>query len=355
MQTPVGARQLRSATIPFLGWCVAILMACNASRAPANTRDVAPSADTNEREDTFVDAESRADAPDVADVTDTAAATDASPARDVARDVARDGPAVDAADAARTDHDVAPAALLAVARCHPVGRDDPPSDQVFAFAYEDIACSAADSVGAATYRWELISSPANGFGDTLIGENTTHFTLAHASPGTYLLRLTVSNAAGTASASADVRVSVSMAPSEFRVQLAWFTEEAPLADLDLHVVHPGGCWGDTDWDAHTNSEPLAWGEVWEHQSGHTGLERFTLEPPGDRGEFWVAVRIPAATNATLSLRSYVHGTLYFEERDVAIVTGETDTWWVAFAFDYRAVEITPIGRYYDTVPPCPSR
>jgi hypothetical protein len=151
----------------------------------------------------------------------------------------------------------------------------------------------------------------------------------------------------------------------FYIALTWTTPSDPDqddvgfgagSDLDLHLVHPNGCWDDLLWDCHFRSPNPDWGQL-----GPAGNPQLDIEDTDGAGPERIVLPQAEAGTYQVTVHSYNdHG---FGESTARlrvslgphiIWEGEQsltqDQWWVV-GLNWPSLEITPI-ELYDGVPPC---
>ena len=225
-----------------------------------------------------------------------------------------------------------------------------------------LECSGAASTGdIVSYEWRIVSMPPG----------TTRFepsdevlsTILIPTIGTYVLELVVWDSSGRRSdpgGDAVVRV-VAEADDHIRVELTWETPTDPDpsdigagkgADVDLHFLHPAGCWSDDLWDCHFRSPRPDWGVPgtdrddpdldWDDTDGG-GPEIVTFENPQDGNTYRIGVHYyndHGFGTSFATVRVYLFGELVFATVDKELRA--QDAWWVVAEIDWPSGEVTEI-------------
>lgn len=163
---------------------------------------------------------------------------------------------------------------------------------------------------------------------------------------------------------------VSRPEDDLQIELSWSTPADPDetdegfgfgADVDLHVLHPNGCWNDRTWDCHYRNVIANWGdsgsdrddaELDRDDTDGAGPEVVSIKEPEDV-TYRVAVHYYNDHGYGLSLANIsivVFGVPALEISDVELPA--TDYWWEVAAITMPNGEVTPIDAVYNAVPPC---
>lgn len=194
------------------------------------------------------------------------------------------------------------------------------------------------------YEWTIVSQPNGSTGDRLIpSADVVAPTLRVNLYGVYEIRLTVFDAAGLPSCEpAIVRVHV-VPSSDLVVMLTWNTPndlnigDEFGADLDLHLLRPGGDWNVPADDVHAGNPTADWGapgpaddpRLLVSDDDGAGPELVELSSP-TRGTYGVGVEYEAADSfgaSTATARVYIRGE--FRGEWSALLTDESQFWHVA--------------------------
>jgi hypothetical protein len=133
------------------------------------------------------------------------------------------------------------------------------------------------------------------------------------------------------------------------------------SDVDLHVLHPNGCWNDTTWDCFFNNTNADWG-IRGSDDGDAALE---IDDTDGAGPEIISVSRPESLSYRVgvhyyddhgygvsfaSIRIYVFGILAAEFLDQELVG--TDYWWEVATIEWPSGTVTPIDRVFNAEPPC---
>ncbi len=265
---------------------------------------------------------------------------------------------------------------VAIATCAIAGSAIPPATELVVLPLNILECSGTasnDEDGSIVeYSWTVVEAPAGstaGFEPDDGAVTAVFVDLA----GRYVFNLDVVDDGGCASdAPATVTVNARAGiDSDLRVELVWSTPSDPDetdvgfgagADLDLHLLHPGGCWEDTTWDCHFRARAPNWGDPGSaaadpsldvDDSDGAGPEVITLDNPEAGVRYRVGVHYYNDHGYGVSfatVRIYVFGELVFEMHDKEFPY--IDYWWEVASIGWSPTEVTAIDAVYDDVPPC---
>ena len=260
----------------------------------------------------------------------------------------------------------------AVGLCTVEGSGAPAITDLFVLPLATLSCNANDSQDPdgtiEEYIWTVAEAPA-GSSSAFVPDNGTETSFFVDLAGRYVLNLEVVDNRGCVSDPAPVTL-VSRPDEDIHVQLVWSTPADPDesdtgfgagSDLDLHVVHPNGCWEDSTWDCHFRAREPNWGNPARSDDDPSldiddtdgaGPENINLDNPESGTNYRVGVHYYNDHGYGVSyatLRLYIFGELVFESRDKEMYDNE---WWVVAAVEWPSTEITPIDLDYSDVPPC---
>ncbi len=261
-----------------------------------------------------------------------------------------------------------------VARCTVAGSGAPASDELFVLPLDNLYCSAEDSTDAGgeivEYNWTVVERPSGSsaqFEPDDAVETDFFIDLA----GRYVFNLSVVDDRGCESPEPAVVTVVSRPAEDIHVQLVWSTPSDPDetdigfgagTDLDLHVLHPNGCWEDPTWDCHFRQREPNWGDPGAtndnpsldiDDTAGAGPENINLDNPENGITYMVAVHYYNDHGYGVSfatVRIFVFGELIHEARDKHFPY--TDFWWVVAGVQWPSTTVTPVDLVYDDVPPC---
>jgi predicted small lipoprotein YifL len=191
-------------------------------------------------------------------------------------------------------------------------------------------------------------------------------------PGEYLVAVEVaSGSLCTASAGANV---IARGRYGLIISLTWETPADPDradrgvgvgADMDLHFLHPDGCWGQSPWDINYLNKEADWGDpgsadddpvMDRDDSDGWGPENILWSEPV-AGSFRIAVHYYKDWGygpSTATVRIRVFGVLVAELGPMELEA--SDDWWIAGAYHHPSGEVTAINETYSLnageFPPC---
>lgn len=167
------------------------------------------------------------------------------------------------------------------------------------------------------------------------------------------------------------RVTILARPEDdIQVELAWTTPGDPDetdvgfnagSDVDLHVLHPNGCWNDTTWDCFFNNTNANWGNV----ASDDDNAELDIDDTDGAGPETVSIDSPESVTYRVgvhyyddhgygvsfaSIRIYVFGILAAEFLDQELVGN--DYWWEVATIEWPSGAVTPIDRVFNAEPPC---
>lgn len=259
-------------------------------------------------------------------------------------------------------------------KCEGDGYADGASDQLYVLPLATLNCTArTPGVGEwIPIRWEVAEAPP-GSTSALVpsGEREASFFVDLA--GRFVLRATVEEGGCSYS---DTVTQVSRPDEDIHIQLVWHTPADPDetdvgllpgtnfssgTDLDLHLLHPHGCWGGSVWDCHFRTPTPNWGEPARSDDDPSmdiddtdgaGPENINLDNPESGARYRVGVHYYNDHGYGLSyatVRVYIFGALAFESTDKEL--GD-DEWWVVGAIDWPTGQVSRIDDVFQDVPPC---
>lgn len=266
-----------------------------------------------------------------------------------------------------------PDPFFAEVGCAVQGSGAPPSAQLIVQPLDMLECAANLSDGAQVIAWAVVGAPSGsstGFDAPTEPETTFFVDLA----GPYTLLLDVADAAGEVR---QFEVLVSARPaSDIEVVLTWNTpgddeEGGPLdvtsgSDLDLHLLHPNGCWESERWDCHFRARQPDWGDPTSRfddpsmdidDSNGAGPEVLSLDSPEPNTRYLIGVQYyddAGFGEARASVRVYLGGDLIFETLDKPLISigPSKGQWWVVGAIDWENRAVVPLDQVSDEVPSC---
>lgn len=249
----------------------------------------------------------------------------------------------------------------------------PPVTDLFVLPLDTLSCNASgseDSDGSIVeYIWTVAEAPA-GSTSEFIPDNREDTSFFVDLAGRYVMNLEVVDDRGCVSEPSPITL-VARPDEDIHVQLVWTTPSDPDetdigfgagTDLDLHVLHPNGCWEDTTWDCHFRQREPNWGDPGAgdddpsldiDDTDGAGPENINLDNPENGVTYKVAAHYYNDHGYGVSfatVRIFVFGELVFEAADKEFPY--TDFWWEVAAISWPSTEITGIDLVYDDVPPC---
>lgn len=242
-----------------------------------------------------------------------------------------------------------------------------PTNWLDAAPLDVVDCDGSTSAGlggaVVQYRWELLHQPPGSttYLETPAGVSTPLFLDV---PGFYELQLTTVDDDGCVSPSTG-RVRLFAKPyDDLRVEVVWDTPADPDqtdssgSDMDIHLLHSSGCWGDGAWDCHSRSISPNWGDrshdgddpiFWVDDVDGSGPESIDLLYPEDGVIYRVGAHYwndwgYGASIATV--RIYRSDALVFEQSREMASTGQ---FWDAATIAWPSGEIVSVDTLYDDI------
>lgn len=286
---------------------------------------------------------------------------------------ALDADAVETDDADTRDASIEPGAPVCRATCAVLDAQAPDSSSVATAIPATITCSAdatmAPDAGSLTWSWELVEHPegshATAWFDVDTGEAGAVIDLA----GAWRWHVSASDEQGRTCLPAVVEVDA-QPDGLLQVVLLWAPDDDQSGDvergpdLDVHLLHPYGCWEDELWDCHFRAPNPNWGSI-----DASDDDPRLLDDGDDTTTFGLESIAVSALEAGTTYRVGVHywhdhgyGAanarvyLYFAGRlvlDAAHRFESVDEFWEVASPEWPSGAVTLIDRTYDTVPVCP--
>jgi len=261
---------------------------------------------------------------------------------------------------------------VARATCVVRGSDSPPLTDLFVRPLDYLDCTGASSTdddgSIVDYIWSIQDAPADSTAlPTPENARDTQFFVDLA--GRYVITLTVVDDRGCASEPTPITV-VSRPDEDIHIQLVWHTPSDPDetdtgfgvgSDIDIHLLHPNGCWESPIWDTHFRARSPNWGNPGSRDDDPSldiddtdgaGPENINLNNPENGVTYLVAAHYyddHGFGPSTATIRIYIYGELVFEQSKLM---PRTDFWWVAAAVTWPSALVTGVDQEYDSTPPC---
>jgi hypothetical protein len=252
---------------------------------------------------------------------------------------------------------------IAHAGCRVLGSNGPFSNDVLTSPLTTLECSAAETDGAAIdWEWDVYVSP--GGTTTFTPDNSERTTVFIPLSGEYQVGVTVTDDDGLSStAFVDV---VSLSDDDIRIDLTWNTpgdldqHDEFGADIDLHFLHPSGCWLEPRWDVYYRNPEPNWGDPDSEEDD----PRLNLDDTTGAGPENVSLHNPEAVRygvavhyyrdhdfgpSLVTLRVYVRGVLVFNAENKELPY--SDSWWVVGDLDWPSGVMHPIDANHQGPPP----
>lgn len=257
--------------------------------------------------------------------------------------------------------------------CTVEGSGAPPSLSLSVLPFDTLECFADLSDGAEVVGWSVASAPSGSSTD-FASPTETRTTIFVDLIGDYTFVLEVADASGTLR---QYEVHVSARPIyDIEVVLTWNTpgddteggphDTTPGSDLDLHLLHPNGCWDSERWDCHYRARRPIWGDPTSRaddpsfgidDSNGAGPEVVRLDNPEPDTRYLIGVKYHddyGFGEARASVRVYLGGDLIFETLDKPLISigPSKGQWWVVGAIDWENRAVVPLDQVSDEVPSC---
>lgn len=246
----------------------------------------------------------------------------------------------------------------------------PPASEVFAPRLANLVCTAEGSEAGVEpitwYEWSVVEAPP-GSTSTVFPPGEIEGTFFADVVGRYTLQLSIGDDIGCEDSAL---VTILARPDEdMFFELVWTTPADPDetdtgfgagTDLDIHLLHPNGCWEDTTWDCHFRNANPNWGDpartdddpslVIDDTDG-AGPEAIAYDNPESGRTFTVAVNSyndHGYGPSTATVRTYIFGELV-HEAESEVFDGQ---WWVVATVDWPSTTIDSVDLTFNDVPPC---
>lgn len=260
---------------------------------------------------------------------------------------------------------------IAVARCTVEASGAPPAEELFVLPLAIVVCDASGSIGdheIVEYIWSVAEAPA-GSTSTFTPEDSEEASFFVDLAGRFVLILEVVDSRGAVSEPARVTL-ISRPDEDIHVELVWSTPADPDptdtgfgagSDMDLHLLHPNGCWEDASWDCHFRAREPNWGDRSRSvddpsldidDTDGAGPENINLDNPEGSTRYTVGVNYDNDHGYGVSyatVRVYIFGELVFQAESDALYQ---DEWWVVATVEWASTLIEPVDEVYPAVPPC---
>jgi hypothetical protein len=250
-----------------------------------------------------------------------------------------------------------------------------PTDDVRALPLDNLDCVAncVDPDGScASFAWNIVERPA---------ESVSEFSPASASAteffvdanGEYVVEVDAQDNRGTwaSQCGQQGRLTIRARPeAAFHVQMTWATPSDPNpsdegrgagSDVDLHVLHPLGCWEDVFYDCHFRNRAPDW-DVAGFAEDNASLDRDDTDGWGPEN---VSIKEPVNGNTYRVASHYWSDFGYGLSNVTVVITLDgvesfrdsadlttTGQWWEVAAVSFPARTIVPIDRISPSRPTC---
>lgn len=208
-----------------------------------------------------------------------------------------------------------------VIRCTDSARELQVTDAFGTQPLETVRCRAeVPGAGSWQRNWTLLRSAFGSDADLVRDEEVGGIELFADASGTYLFELDLVREDGARPCPPQFFRLLVFPDADLLVQLTW--SRAPGGerstgqgmDLDLHLLHPNGGWGDSQWDVHFRNSNQAWGggEVTLDRDDVNGYgpENISLRQPVAGTRYRVGVHYYAQNGtAWATVRVFVRGEL----------------------------------------------
>jgi hypothetical protein len=204
-----------------------------------------------------------------------------------------------------------------------------------------------------TTNWQLISAPADSTATPVTAGDQLSFFVDLA--GVYTIEATALFADGQSATPAVIRIEA-VPDEDLHVQLVWDN----ASDIDLHLIHPNGCWEDGHWDCHFRNRIPEWAadgpddnpSLDIDDTNGFGPENINLDQPQVGIDYRVGVHYWSDHGqgpARATVRIFIRGELLFEASEVLPSSG---AWWEVAEVQWTTASVVPISRVSDVTPSC---
>lgn len=260
---------------------------------------------------------------------------------------------------------------VCVASCVERGRNHPPATELSVIPLDVIDCTADGSFdpggGEVRFAWSVVDRPEGSTSMPRLEEAPGTMSFFVDLAGRYELELDAVDADGRRCEEPATVVLTSGCCEDLHVQLVWHTPSDPDesdsdgTDLDLHLLHSNGCWGDPIWDLGAGNLEPDWGTPGRtdddpsldvDDTDGAGPENANLHNP----EYDTTYRIGVAYRgehgfgaSTAIVRVYLFGVLVYEGERVLEAVGD---FWEVASIDWPTGAVTVIDRVSQGAPSC---
>lgn len=245
---------------------------------------------------------------------------------------------------------------LVTALCTIEGREDPPSADLAVIPLDTVTCEMVveGTCPAVSFNWNLTSAPLDSTSLPATDGNLLSFFVDLA--GSYTIEATAQFADGEFATPATIHIEA-VPDEDLHVQLVWDN----ASDVDLHLLHPDGCWEDGRWDCHFRNRSPQWAEAGPEDNPSLdiddtngfGPENVNLDLPETGVGYRIGVHYWSDHGqgpARATLRIFVRGAILFEASRVLENSGD---WWEVAEVPWPAAEIIAIDEVSSFAPSCP--
>ena len=244
---------------------------------------------------------------------------------------------------------------VVVALCTIEGLDVAPSADLHVIPLDTISCemTVEGTCPAVTTSWALTSAPPDSTAIPVTAGDELSFFVDLA--GVYTIEASALFADGPPATPATVRIEA-VPDEDLHVQLVWDN----ASDVDLHLVHPNGCWESGRWDCHFRNRIPEWAA--EGPSDNPSLdiddtngfgpENINLDQPELGTDYRVGVHYWSDHGqgpARATVRIFIRGELLFEASEILPSSGD---WWEVAEIQWSTATVGPINRISGSTPSC---
>ncbi len=213
------------------------------------------------------------------------------------------------------------------------------------------------------YEWTMVEQPADSTTRLAPNPNVPNPTLFLDLAGRYVLELRVIDDEGLASCVSARVVIQATSDEDIHIQLVWDTprdlnqSDSNGTDLDLHLTHPNGTWGDPQWDCHWITPEPNWGgpgpsddpSLDIDDTNGSGPENINLDNP-ENETYSVGVHYYSDNgfgSSDVTTRIFLGGVLIFDSGPTRM--RDRQFWHVADVI-WGEVRVEEVGLILDEIP-----
>ena len=211
--------------------------------------------------------------------------------------------------------------------------------------------------------WSIVEQPDDSQTLLELPENRDHNELTLDRAGTYVVELDAQNRDGESACEPARMVIEAISEHDIYVQLVWDTPGDPNrhnddgTDMDLHLLHPDGHWGESPYDCHWRNTNPEWGGADDGNpsldvdtTAGWGPENILFNYPQPQTIYSVGANYFSDRGygtSTATLRVFFGGELEHEITSQEMSSGQ---FWDALRIDWEERSVEVVDMIYDEMP-----